>query len=367
MKIAVIGSYTPSLVNFRGPLLKELVAAGHEVWGMGPEEDPASIEKLSQMGVQFKSFPLAVTSLNPVKDLKSAKALSEVLAEIQADAILCYTLKVAIWGIVAAHWARVPRRTAMITGFGTAFLTKGAKGALMKKAAVMLLRWSMKKATAVVVQNEDDLKELQDIGIKSPMHQVNGSGVDLSHYDQKPLPPYPTKFLMISRLLKEKGVIEFARAAEIVRRERPEVTFSLVGWHEERSNAITREEINRWSEKDILTWHGAAADVRPHLEACHVLVLPSYREGTPRSVLEALATGRAVITTDTNGCRSTIEQGVQGFLVPVQDSEALAEAMIRLVDNPAQLEAMAAKARQRAADKYDVNKVNREMMRIIAG
>lgn len=365
MRVVLVGSYAPSLVNFRGPLLKDLVAEGHDVWAMAPEDDPEVTEQLKQMGVKYRPIPFVRVSINPMNDYKGAKALAKELSDLKADAILCYTLKIAIWGTMAAFWAGVPRRTALITGFGTAFLTKGLKGSLMKKAAEGLLRWSMKRATAVVVQNEDDQKALVDMGVKGAIHVVNGSGIDLSAFEEKPLPPLPPRFLMVGRLVAEKGVLEYARAAEMVRQKRPEAVFDLLGYYEERSSAITQEEISRWKEKGILTWHGQQPDVRPWLEACHVFVLPSYREGTPRSVLEALAVGRPIITTDTNGCRSTIEPGVQGFLVPVQNSEELAQAMLRMIETPGLIDKMAKEARPRALSKYEVGRVNQDMMRFM--
>ncbi|UOX39755.1 hypothetical protein [Planktothrix phage Pag-JY44] len=365
MKVVLVGSFAPSLVNFRGPLLRDLVAAGHEVWGMAPENDPEVVAQLAEMGVKYKPIPFVRVSINPMDDWKGAKALAKELAEMKADAVLCYTLKIAIWGTMAAFWAGVPRRTALITGFGTAFLTAGLKGRLLKTVAEGLLRWSMKKATAVIVQNPDDQQALVDMGVKGPIQVVNGSGIDLSTFEEKPLPSGPTRFLMIGRILVEKGVMEYAQAAEIVKKKHPEVHFDLLGYYEERSNAITQTEIDRWKSEGILDWHGQQPDVKPYIAACHVYVLPSYREGTPRSVLEALAVGRPIITTDTNGCRSTIDHGVHGLLVPVKDSAALAEAMLKMIETPGLIEKMAAVARPRALDKYEVGKVNQDMMRIM--
>ncbi len=365
MKVVLVGSFAPSLLNFRGPLLKDIVAAGHEVWGMAPGSDPETAAKLKEMGVTYVESSFKPTSMNPIDDLKGAKILAKQLEEIKPDIVLSYTIRMAIWVTAAASWAGVPHRAAMVTGLGTAFLTKGIKGRAMKLAAENLLRWSMKKATTVIVQNPDDGKALIDIGAASmdKVKVVNGSGVDLSRFAEKPLPPKPVKFLMIARLLVEKGVKEYAEAAKIVKAKHPEAEFDLVGPHEEHPASVSRADLDSWVASGAVKWHGQQDDVRPWLEACHIFVLPSYREGTPRTVLEALATGRPIITTDVPGCRSTIEHGVQGLLTADKDSSALAESMLKMLETPGLIEQMASVARQRALDKYEVSRVNQDMMK----
>jgi glycosyltransferase involved in cell wall biosynthesis len=166
------------------------------------------------------------------------------------------------------------------------------------------------------------------------------------------------RYLFIGRLLGDKGVREFAEAARLLKRNNPQVICSLVGWIDSNPNSITQAELDGWVADGRIEFLGRLADVRPAIEACSVFVLPSYREGTPRTVLEAMAMGRAIITTDAPGCRETVVHGENGFLIPVQDPKALAQAMRCFIHEPELQQSMGARSRQIAEEKYDVNKVN---------
>jgi glycosyltransferase involved in cell wall biosynthesis len=195
---------------------------------------------------------------------------------------------------------------------------------------------------------------------------VNGSGVDVASFTVRPLPAAAlsgaVRFLFIGRLLGDKGVREYAQAARLLKRSHPQVQCALVGWIDSNPNAITQAELDGWVADGSIEFLGRLADVRPAIEACSVYVLPSYREGTPRTVLEAMAMGRAIVTTDAPGCRETVVHGDNGFLVPVQDAEALAQAMRRFIEEPDLQTSMGARARKIAEDKYDVHKVNAVML-----
>jgi glycosyltransferase involved in cell wall biosynthesis len=195
---------------------------------------------------------------------------------------------------------------------------------------------------------------------------VNGSGVDLDKFVVKPLPDYATegavRFLFIGRLLGDKGVREYAEAARLLQLTHQQVRCVLVGWIDSNPNAITQAELDGWVADGRIEFWGRLTDVRPAIAACSVFVLPSYREGTPRTVLEAMAMGRAIVTTDAPGCRETVIHGENGFLVPVQDSVALAEAMRRFIDEPFLHQTMGTRSRQLAEEMYDVHKVNAVML-----
>lgn len=366
MRVVLVGGVAKSLVNFRGSLVQELLSAGHEVVGMAPGEDSEYAAILSSWGASYKSTSFMRSSLNPLVDLRASNRLAHDLREMKADAVMSYTIRMAIWGTIAAKKAGIPLRSALITGMGASFETGGLKGRILRSAAVFLTRMSLSKATAVIVQNPDDAQLLAEVGAVSrdQVKIVNGSGVDLDHFTAKPLPQGPVSFLMVARLLIQKGVREYFEAARRVKALRPDVQFHLVGPVEEHVTGISAKEVEQLVAEGIVIYHGSQKDVRPFFEACHIYTLPSYYpEGTPRSILEALATGRAIITTDMPGCRATITHGVEGFLVPKQDPEALTKAMMTLIDDPEMMKAMAQKARQRAEDVYDVRKVNGEMMK----
>src|SRR6185369_10911720 len=200
------------------------------------------------------------------------------------------------------------------------------------------------------------------LGNRTPSFVVNGSGIDVDSFAVAPLPPGPQRFLLIARLLGDKGVREYAQAARRVRSLHPAVRFVLVGWIDENPDAIRQSELDVWVADGTVEYLGRLSDVRDAIAACTVYVLPSYREGTPRTVLEAMAMGRAVITTDAPGCRETVIDGQNGFLVPVKSVVALAEAMLKFIDDPSLAPQMGAHSRQVAEEKYDVHKVNALML-----
>ncbi len=187
----------------------------------------------------------------------------------------------------------------------------------------------------------------------------------MSEYPLTPLPAGPAHFLLIARLLGEKGIREFCEAAKQVKSTYPEAKFSIVRPEDPSPDGIPIEEIESWHKSGTVCYHGATSDVRPFLNDCHIYTLPSYHEGMPRTVLEAMAMGRPILTTDVVGCRETVEQGVNGFLVPNADSDALAERMIWFIENRDQWQAMGDASRKIVEDKFDVHKVNAEMLRIM--
>src|SRR5690606_38248332 len=196
---------------------------------------------------------------------------------------------------------------------------------------------------------------------KQKSHVVNGSGVDLRQYQPAPLPA-ATHFLLIARLLGDKGVREYAAAASRVRAEHPECVFSLAGWIDDGPDSVSDAELQQWISSGHIRYLGRLKDVRPAISECSVYVLPSYREGTPRTVLEAMAMGRAVITTDAPGCRQTVQEGVNGYLVPLRSVDALVQAMTRLHHAPATIRLMGRQSRAIAERQYDVHKVNAAML-----
>lgn len=367
-RFLLIGALPQSLVNFRGPLLRALRDAGCEVHvaAAAIEADPSVVNALRDIGVTAHSIPIARAGLNPFADLGTLIALVRLMRRIKPAVVLGYTIKPVVWGTLAGWISGVPRRHAMITGLGYAFTgdAKGKRG-MVQKIARTLYRASLAHAHGVFFQNPDDLAIFRDLGLVSPTTSVtivNGSGVELSHYLPRPLPRGPLRFLMIARLLGDKGVREYAAAAERVRRVYPDVSFHLVGGIDSNPDAISEAELLRWTNEKHIVWHGVQADVRPFLANAHVFVLPSYREGTPRTVLEAMATGRPIITTDAPGCRETIVDGISGFLVTPQSVEALTEAMLRFLADSDLIDEMGAKALKRVQAKYAADKVTAAML-----
>jgi glycosyltransferase involved in cell wall biosynthesis len=367
-KILLTASLASSLRNFRGPLIDALRNAGHQVHVAAPEilRDTETCGWLAERGVICHDVPLSRAGLNPVADLRAMLVLRRLMRRLKPDVFMGYTAKPVIWGLIAARLARVPVRVALITGLGYAF-TDGAGGVrgMMRWIVGGLYRTALRCATLIFFQNPDDHADFQRMGLIPsgvPVRLVAGSGIHLDHFPKQPLPPGPIRFLLIARLLADKGIREYVGAARLLRKEWPMAEFHLVGGTDPNPAGIAEAVVKAWHADGDVIWHGKVSDVRRLLAQAHVYVLPSYREGTPRTVLEAMATGRAVITTDAPGCRQTVAEGETGFLVPVRDERALAAAMLRFLQEPALIERFGTAGRDRAKTIFDVNQVNALML-----
>ncbi len=360
-KIAIIAGLAQSLVNFRGPLLDAMLRAGHEVHAIGPEADPATLDWLSQRGVVYHQIPLARTGLSPRADLETLLAIRTLFKRLKPDIMIAYTIKPVIYGLIAGRLSGVPRRYAMITGLGYAF-TEGAaslKRTMVGHAARLLYRIGIREAHAVAFQNPDDLAVFRQMGIVSPDQKVgivNGSGVDTTRFAEAPLPDTPV-CLMIARLVADKGVGEFIAAASTIKPAHPDATFVLVGPRDPNPAALPVGLVEGAIAKGVIDYRGEMEDVRPALAEASIYVLPSYREGTPRSVLEAMSMGRPVVTTDAPGCRETVTDGVNGLLVPVKSVDELAAALERLILDAGLRSRMGQAGRQMAVSRYDADEV----------
>lgn len=367
-RVLVIAGHAASLINFRGPLLASLVAAGHEVHVAAPglHRDPDLSARLEALGVRCHDVALARAGLDPVKDLRSLAALCRLMRALRPHSVLAYTIKPVVWGGIAARLTGVPRFFALITGLGYAFTgTARGKRALVQRLAQALYRIGLRRAAGVIFQNPDDAAEFRDRGLLPAGIRpviVNGSGVDLDQFPVVPLPEGPCSFVMIARLLGDKGVREYAGAAALLRERGVNAVVHLVGAPDDNADSIAASQAEAWRADGRLQWHGQLDDVRPAIAAAHVVVLPSYREGTPRTVLEGMAMGRAIITTDVPGCRETMIPGETGLLIPARDTVALADAMAALAGDLDRVATMGTAARNYAVQKYDVRIVNETML-----
>lgn len=367
-RVLILASFAPSLCNFRGALIEETCERGHEVHAAAPGlvADDKTRDWLENHGVICHDVALSRSGLNPLADIKTMNELASLMRRIRPDIFLGYTVKPVVWGLLAARMAGVPRRVVLITGLGYAF-TGEARGtrAIVRWFVFRLYALALRCATLVFFQNPDDRADFSRWALLPPHlsgEVINGSGVDTTAFAPTPLPEAPTRFLLIARLLGDKGIREYAAAAADLRKLWPDAEFHLVGPLDSNPDGIGEAEVRGWQEAGNLVWHGGLSDVRPALSDCHVYVLPSYREGTPRTVLEAMSMRRPVITTDAPGCRETVRDGVNGFLVPVRDSAALVKAMQRFLDDPTLIPIMGKRSREIAVEKYDVHKVNAVML-----
>ena len=374
MKFLLISSFLPSVLNFRGKLLEAINQQGLEIHIIAPDLALFKTEqqKLEALGYYVHEVPIQRTGTNPVADLKTLRATYNLMKKIKPDYVLSYTIKPVIYGTLAAWLAKAPHRFALITGLGYAFqnVEYGSKRSFFQKIVHGLYQQALSHSHKVFFQNPDDLKLFQDLKLlqpNSPTIVVNGSGVNITDFNVLPFPvntqnKSKLSFLLIARLLGDKGVREYAEAAKLIKQQHPEVEFHLVGWIDENPLAIRQQELDQWVASNILKYWGKLTDVRPAIAESSVYVLPSYREGTPRTVLEAMAMGRAIITTDAPGCRETVTDGDNGFLVEVKSVESLVKAMEKLILQPELIAQMGSRSREIALHKYDVHQVNAHMM-----
>ena len=367
MKVLVVGGIARSLINFRGPLLKAMNEAGHEVLACSGERCEQTERELLNMGVRYFPVPMARAGLNPLQDCKTFIALKRLIRKENPDHILAYTVKPVIYTNLAAGWSRTARVYSMITGLGYAFGAQNYYQRFVGKLVHLLYKISLKKTGVIFFQNPDDRNDFSDLGLLpsgTPVTIINGSGVDLNRYSPQPLSDKPT-YLLIARLLVDKGVREYVGAARSLRKQHPGARFRIAGSIDSNPLSIGEEELQAWINEGIVEYLGVLDDVRTALTDTMVYVLPSYREGTPRTVLEAMALGRPIVTTDAPGCRETVVDGVNGFLVSSKDENALANAMKKFIDDPTLAAKMGRASLNMVREKYDVHKVNRTIMEVM--
>ena len=363
-RVLIIGSFAPSLISFRGALIAAMVERGHSVIAAAPEIGEAIAQGLFDLGAEPREIRLRNTSLNPLAFLRSLRAMRALIRDDRPDIVIAYGIKPVILTALARP-AKTATIVSVITGVGYAF-TKGRelKRVFSRAAGTLLYRIALRRSDTIIFLNPDDerlFRRLRLIPRNPSVHILDGEGVDLEQYPPAPLPER-TAFLMIARLVKDKGIREFAVAARRLKSAHPDIPITLVGDFILSPDSLSGEELDELVGCGI-DYKGFLNDVRPVIANCSVYVLPSYREGTPRSVLEAMAMGRAIVTTDAPGCRETVKHGLNGFLVPPRDADALYEAMLRFVDEPELARTMGHESRKIAEEKYEVGRINAKLLR----
>lgn len=360
--VIVCGGNPAMLPRFRGSLLRELVQRGLNVVALGNAPDERVAAALAADGIVYRHYPLKPTGLNPLADFRSVSALVAIFRELTPVAVLGYALKPALYCAFAGKLAGTPRRVSMIEGLGYAFTPgREPKRLIAKVIAFCLFQAFLPLATRLVVLNSDDARFIDRVlrRRRPPVSQLGGIGVDLSAFAPQPLPSGPVTFVLIARLLRDKGVGEYVRAAEMVRARRADARFILVGPADPNPSGFPIETALEWHAAGTVEYLGPLDDVRPALARAHVVVLPSYREGFPVTLMEGMAMGRAALASDVPGCREAVLDGISGLLVPARSAEALANAMIKLIDDADLLKTLAAGAKNEARDRFDQNRIAR--------
>ena len=338
--------------NFRRPVVEALLGDGHRVTVLAPPDD--AVSELEGLGCHMRPLEMSVKGLNPLEDMKLQRRFKRVFREERPDVVLSYTIKNNIFGARAARAVGVPFLP-NVTGLGTAFLS----GKLLRTVTEQLYRRSFSTLPTVFFQNEDD----RDLFYDRSMVRVDqarllpGSGINLVRFAPAAMPTTEGApiFLMIARLLRDKGVLEFVDAARQIKARHPKARFQLLGAAgSENRSAIDRATVDAWIAEGAVEYLGTTSDVRPAIAAASCVVLPSYREGAPRTLIEAAAMARPVITTDVPGCRAVVDRDISGFLCEVRSAESLAAAIERFLALPSEAQqAMGQAGRAKMEREYD--------------
>lgn len=360
MKIAVITAATHSIPRFRIDMIDEFVRRGCEVVVLGDEPHEKWDGFFGRHGVAYRTYPVSRNGVNPAADFSTKSALKRLLAEERPDKVWTYQAKPNIYGAMAAHELGIEDVYVMMGGLGSVFRANDAKSRLVRTVVSAEYRYAMRFAKTVFFQNMEDVDVFERLHIldRSKVVLTRGSGVNVSVYPQEVFPEQ-MRFLFVGRLVRGKGVLDYLEAARIVKEDHPEVGFDLVGPYDSNPTAVKPEDIKPYIDDGIVVFHGEQKDVQPFYKAASAFVLPSYYgEGTPKSALEAMSTGRPLIVADAVGCREVVKEGGNGFLVRPRDPSRIASAMTHLIEEPGLKERMGLESRKMAETSFDVRKVN---------
>jgi len=363
-RVLVVGSLAESLTNFRGDLIKELLDRGNKVFACAPQGSEKWTTAVTDLGAVFVPVHMHRAGMNMIEDLRTLRHLIAIMKEFEIDVVIAYTIKPVIYGSLAAKIASVRCMASIITGAGYAFTNQTLKARLISIAARFLYKLAFRFNHLAFFQNPDDQELFRSAGILTRSTKtmiINGSGVNINKFTERPFPD-TISFLMLARLNRAKGVLEYVNACKIVRQQHPQVRCLLAGFIDSNPDSILESDLRHWQDNGYIEYMGPISDAPTLYEACSVYVLPSFREGTPRSVLEAMASGRPIITTNAPGCKETVTDGVNGYKVSVGSSEELAERMIYLIENEQEIASMGKESRRMATEKYDVRIVNNHIV-----
>ena len=373
MKVIMVGTVASSFYGFRADLICTLLKKGHKVYAFTSESTAEDLKKIEQLGAIPITYTLNRGGLNPLADIFATYQLAKKIKVINPDLVFSYFSKPVIFGTLAAKLAKVPHVIGMLEGLGYTFTEQpeglSKKTQLIKKIQVFLYKIALPQLDQLIFLNPDDPKDLLEKHaiIAKNVEVLGGIGLNLDHYKYSENFNSNISFIFIARLLAEKGIHDYIKAAKIVKEKYPSVKFTVLGAiDKEALGSLKEEELENLVKTNIIEYPGHVSNVSEWIENSSVFVLPSYyREGVPRSTQEAMAIGRAVITTDVPGCRETVVDGVNGFLVPKWNPEALAEKMIYFIENPDQIQLMGAESYKIAVEKFDAEKVNQRLVNML--
>lgn len=372
MKIAIISTTAFAVIRFRKDLILSLISQGHEVYAFATDYNNESKNQVSSFGAIPVIYAFSRFGLNPLRDIKDTVSLVNNIKTIKPDVVFSCFSKPVVFGTLAAIIAKVPRRIGMLEGLGFAFTDQpkrlNFKKKFIRSIQVLLYHLTFPFLEHIVFLNPDDPIDLiENYKIKvNKFSVINGIGLNLDDYPYSIPKAHPVRFIFIGRLLAEKGINEYITAAKIVKKKYPKAEFIAVGdLDKENPSSLTQKNLDLLAKQNIVCFTGYVSNVQKKIMDSSVFVLPSYREGLPRSTQEAMAIGRAIITTNVPGCRETVIDGVNGFLIPPWSSETLSKKMIDFIKNTDLIYEMGRESHLIAKENFDSHKTNRYLTSII--
>ena len=362
-KVLIICGISQTVITFRLGLIKAIQEQGHDVAVIALDDDYR--EDIVNNGIEFYSVAAKNRSLNPFGMQKLQKSYRLLIRQINPDIVFTFMLKPNIFGVRAAKKEGIKKIFSMVEGAGDVFTNNGLKWKVIRYVVCKMYRKSFKSSNRVFFLNDDDKSEFvtRRLVKEEQCEIIPGIGVNVEHFEYKPLKNHRT-FLMIARMIKTKGVIEYCKAARIVKQKYPDSTFNYLG----AESTLKVADIQEYLDDGSVNYLGVTKDVRPYLEDCSVYVLPSlYREGMPMSIMEAEAVGRGIIASNTVGCKETVVDEHNGFIVEMGDYKATAEKMIWCIEHPDKVEQLGINSRKLAEEKFDANIINKKLIDIVLG
>jgi len=361
MKLIIVVNELWFFLSHRLPIALAARDAGYEVHIASRSGTSSEIKQLNQESLQFHPISFRRSSTGLWQELRTLNELRRLYREIQPDIVHHVTIKPVLYGTLVARWVGGIQILNAISGLGYLFIAQGWKSSIRKK----ILLWGYRailnsKKVWILFQNPDDQALFTKHKIIYPEHafKIKGSGVDLQQFAYSPIPKGRIKIIIVARMLWDKGVGEFVESATALKQQGIDADFLLVGSVDSGNpESISAKQLEEWNRSGVVKWLGERADIAQLLAESHIAVLPSYREGLPKSLIESAAIGRPIITTNVPGCREVVKEGGNGFLVPARDSEKLAATIKRLIDNPKLLTTMGKKSRLMAEQEFSIQKV----------
>ena len=364
-RIVVIAPRTDTVINMRGDLIIDMRRKGYDVTVITQEDDFPDFFKKN--GVKLRLTKLDKNSFSVFNTLSYYKCLKKIIKEEEPQKVFVYSVKPVVFGSMAAHKAGVSEIYALICGLGMLFCSDSWKIKIAQYIGGIMYKHALKYDRKVIFQNQDDLNEFVDRKYieRKKCELVNGSGVNMKKFMRNKLPK-KVSFLMVSRILKEKGVLEFFEAAKIVKEKYPDTTFSYIGSIDKNKNALDFNILQPYIEAGIVEYIPETTEVAKYVAQSSVFVLPSYyREGVPKTLLEATAMGRPILTTNMPGCKETVVEGKNGFFVKVKKAGDLADKMVWMVEHKDKLQEMGDESYKICLEKFTIEKINKQMLEIM--